>query len=745
MKPMTVALAALTLPLFTSITARGQGHPTPAGPHRQAAPSARPPRSWALVVNSANNFYPYEVHGQEQSELVQIVGIPLAQALKDRDGFPAQALQAHQVLRNTLGYQENRITLMLFHDDELGNTKCEPPVAFPDNDLVNGSVDEFVDILGLPLAPLPGGGTNHLYGPNGIAGTADDPQIDFQNAQVTKANLQQAIVQLGINAAPGDRVLIYLIDHGLNSVGQINGRFYFEVGLGTPDPSDDFLTADDFDTWLDNAFCSKGLAQLVILADFCESAAFVGPLMTDESCQESTRVAVSATDVQKLAWYTTDAYLLRRLPAPPAFPLFSGSMFFHPFWVAIQNGKGVQEAYDSAWNAPDNWPVPIVHVGAEQAPMLFENTMASKVEFALMTPGGAQIWYDVQWKPDSEFALAVGTQGVVDQYYPNAVGNAYQTLRLRPANMANAHLRAVAWDPYGTEALIVGNSLNNVVGNNSTVLKYNGAFSPVPPVALNQATVDLYGVAFSPPASQARDHGVRALIVGDLGTILAYDGVNNYRKIVPGGACSWTAINAPFRDVAFNPYQTYTPAPNPGAPSITTTEATIVGLGGAWKYEFRSYQYAGQPSLDYTCERVSTILQNNGYELWGVAWDPLGNDVALMCGRTVPNPFGSIRGSIVRLDPGDNLTFASDVLDETLYDVDWKPSGGPAVMCGTGGAILRHTGTAVGSYERWDPATTPAVPTNVTLWGIDYRPIGSHAIAAGAGEKMVRFQGRTSL
>lgn len=703
-------------------------------PHRR-----RPRDSWALVVGSANDLHNYEVRSQELTELIQSGIQP---PLQDRDAFPAQALQGYFALRDSLGFSDGAITLMLYHDDQPPNTSCEIPVNLIDNDDGN---DQFVDLWGVP----PGGGVNWLWGPNGVPGDADDPQIDYENAAVTKDALQQAIAQLGQSAGLNDTVVLYLVDHGLNAGGGMGGRFYFEAGLATPDPNDDFVSGEEFDAWLDSAFCGSHLLHLFILADFCDSQAFLDPLLEDQGCEEGRRVGIAAADRDRLAWYTADAFLINFINPGmwpcPQFPVFSGSHFFHPFWEGICAGEGIHEAFARGWNAWDCWGNG--RVGALQRPVLSDHGLALDVEIDLMQSGASLYGYqDIEWRPDSDYALIVGNRGIVDKYYWGPTANpgveAYQTLRLRGPGTFDPTLRAVAWDEDGSEALLCGDM--------GTVLCWDGAsFAVVPPETPGDSTSeDLWGVDYSWPSSEAEEHGVEALIVGDGGTILKYDG-STYSKLVPDGVCPWSPTSADLRDVSFNRMQQYEPPPIQGMPAITTTEATLVGMGGIWTYEFKNHEYMGDPTLNYTCERIfqfyPTVPTAITLELMGVEWDPHARDFALICGRYTPS-FSSPVGIVYHIDPADALTARTTaVVNELLYDVDFEPDGTRAAIAGSGGTLLWHSLGDVGDFERFDPFTSPAVPTNAALRGIDFRPSGSHAAAVGTSEVIVRCQERLDM
>ena len=62
---------------------------------------------FALIVNTANDFYGYE-HTAAEEDIYQ----SLPDVYTDRDAFPAQALQAYDVAHNVLGIPDNHILLM---------------------------------------------------------------------------------------------------------------------------------------------------------------------------------------------------------------------------------------------------------------------------------------------------------------------------------------------------------------------------------------------------------------------------------------------------------------------------------------------------------------------------------------------------------------------------------------------------------------------------------------------------------
>jgi glycosylphosphatidylinositol transamidase (GPIT) subunit GPI8 len=154
--------------------------------------------------------------------------------LLDKDGFPAQVLQAYYILRGH-GYDDDHITLMLYHTND-------------------GVID------------IEGDGTNDLT--NAV--------IDVEDDAVTKSRFETEMQNLANTANANDEVLIYMVDHGSQAVTE---HFHFETGGD--------LSDTEMDSLLDGFTCER----MTVLVDSCYSGGFISSL------DGANRIAVSATSI----------------------------------------------------------------------------------------------------------------------------------------------------------------------------------------------------------------------------------------------------------------------------------------------------------------------------------------------------------------------------------------------------------------------------------------------------------------
>ena len=261
---------------------------------------------WALICVSTNDF----------------------DSAYDADGFPAQGLQAYYTLKEH-GYPDDHIILMLWHDD-----------------------DTWIDIY------PPAGTHNWLYGPDGVAGSADDPVIDYDHTTpITKTLLRQEIQTLAASIAPGDDVCIYLVDHGSKNASGI-ASYSFE-GAGTDYTYPETVTSLEMKQWLTWIHDNLTTGTLTFLLDNCHSGDFIAQMNLPGT------IHVAAAGNCNLAWYWPHATATH----------FAGSWFYHPFWERINAGWSIQQAYDWArqYEPGHTPPPPGTTIADIQDPWLIDN------------------------------------------------------------------------------------------------------------------------------------------------------------------------------------------------------------------------------------------------------------------------------------------------------------------------------------------------------------------------------------
>ena len=234
------------------------------------------------------------------------------------DSFPAQSLQAYWVLKD-LGYSDDEIVLMLYH--------------------VN---DDFIDV--------DGDGHNDLQ----------DALIDVENEDVTKERLYEELRNLATIIDDDDELIVYLVDHGEHH-SKTSASFLFEVGSA--------LTEQEFAEWLNEIRCEK----MVVLLDFCHSGNFASSLI------EPGRIIVASAAGNNEAYYYWEAGNMLSEANKEIFGN-AGSVFFHPFWKMIKEGRTIEEAYEYGKEQMLRWAIidPKSRYAVEiQDPQMFISPKAS--------------------------------------------------------------------------------------------------------------------------------------------------------------------------------------------------------------------------------------------------------------------------------------------------------------------------------------------------------------------------------
>lgn len=177
---------------------------------------------------------------------------------------------------------------------------------------------------------------------------------------------------------------------------------------------------------------------------------------------------------------------------------------------------------------------------------------------------------------------------------------------------------------------------------------------------------DLNAVAWKPDDSYA-------IIVGDHGTVLRYDGENFKNMHAPTTETLW--------DVAWTRDGGY---------------AIIVGSGGT--------------ILLWNNSEFVEIENYLEFSLFGVTWQ--NNTVAFMVGES---------GTVFRLEE-DNLTILSSRTSNDLRDIEWYIDGDYGLIVGENGTVIKEYWT---DYQ--------VLQSNITfdLWKVSWRPFHSEALMVG--------------
>jgi len=240
------------------------------------------------------------------------------------------------------------------------------------------------------------------------------------------------------------------------------------------------------------------------------------------------------------------------------------------------------------------------------------------------------------------------------------------------------------WEVNGSS--VSGNPITVTMDADKTAIAYYAAETMPTITALPSPTTEqLNEVAWRPG-------GDYALIVGDSGTVLKYDGAF-FTALVSG-------TDRHLRGVAWKPDGSY---------------ALIVG---GIHVGIASYDYGIVLKYDAATGNISTIHSANT-QLYDVAWKPDGSE-ALIVGDT---------WTAIRYD-GTAFTHLTPESKPTHYRaVDWKPDGSKALIVGLNGIVAK--------YEAGGLTGLTGAPGD--WWDIAWNPAGTYALIAGADGHMLKY------
>ena len=331
------------------------------------------------------------------------------------------------------------------------------------------------------------------------------------------------------------------------------------------------------------------------------------------------------------------------------------------------------------------------------------------LEWINPTPTGSSL-SAVAWPAASSYALAVGNAGTVLKYDPFGTPR----FSLLAPGVAD-DLNGVAFRPGGVGALIVGDL--------GTVLFFDGSGFR----ALASGTQkNLHEAVWAPDGSAA-------LLLGDDGTLLAFDGLSvsrlNTTTALDLRAGAWapgndTAILVGEKGLACRANLTSFETISSGV--ITDLNdvafrpgsyATVVGNSGTvLKYDGTAFSADG-----------TAALQN----LNAAAWMPDGS-VALLVGLDLSD-IQYTQAATWLLD-GTGLSKVQNNITDRMVDLAWEPGTTMALIVGSNGLVAEYS---AGSFD----LLSAAVAQN--MLAVDWRPDGSYALVAGANGYLARYDGTT--
>jgi photosystem II stability/assembly factor-like uncharacterized protein len=319
----------------------------------------------------------------------------------------------------------------------------------------------------------------------------------------------------------------------------------------------------------------------------------------------------------------------------------------------------------------------------------------------LISTGTTKTLRGVSWKPDGSYALIVGENGTILKYD----GNKFTTVK-GSTNYSNFDLYSVAWAPSGDYALIVGEYIAK--SHLGAILRYDNATDTITnlssEVAKNGTSSMLQGIMWSPDGSYA-------MIVGDSGSVLTYNGVE-------------------VRNLSFK----------------SGTEKNLYGITWNRKGTFSvCVGYAGTV-LMYLSGSFSDMISYNidagaGISwLRSIAWKP-NDDYGIIVGS---------RGTILKYDGSGYKT--KTAVDSTKYsdvtwrnthlnNISWRPDSKYAIIVGEKGTILK--------YGNESSIETLSTDVNTDLFSISWKPqsvattndseYGGYALIVGSNGKVIKY------
>jgi len=294
--------------------------------------------------------------------------------------------------------------------------------------------------------------------------------------------------------------------------------------------------------------------------------------------------------------------------------------------------------------------------------------------FESLNSGTSNKLWDVEWKPDGSYALVVSQYGEIlkfdgSTFSKDSSGDYY--------DFYGDYRCSVDWNPSGLYALITG--YNGYYGG--SIWRYDG-------VGFNR-----YSLRGTPWGVTWRNDGGYALIVGNAGEAVKYDGSNF--------AYASAATQLSLWDVAWRPNGSYALVVSQYG-EIMKFDGSIFSHDSSGDY----YDFYG----DYKCK---------------VDWNPNGL-YALITGYN-----GYYGGSIWRYDESEITRYPLRYIPQ---GVSWKSNSSYSLIVGQAGEVVGYDGSNF---------LYLSTSTNRKLWSADWRPDGSYALVVSQYGEVLKFDGVT--
>jgi hypothetical protein len=302
-----------------------------------------------------------------------------------------------------------------------------------------------------------------------------------------------------------------------------------------------------------------------------------------------------------------------------------------------------------------------------------------------LTSSGSVVVTVVAPTPAPTYALVVSTDGKVSRLYQNGT----LTLIGQPVTTP---LRAVAWKPDGSYALISGDF--------AVLLKYDGTTLTTISTGISTG-FNFWTVSWKPDGSYA-------LVGGSAGMLFKYDGVNV--TIIPN-------TSATIFSITWNPSGSSALLVGRSGLVLTYDGTTVRSFtsGTTFDLDVAAWNPSGAYALIGGLNR--TLLQFNGTGIAAINTSLISSNIAL---RAIAfNPTGSLAllvgdsGTVLTYN-GSTLTLLAKLTSSALYAVSWSSSG-TAFILGNSGTVLTY---ANGTLTKL--STSPASTSSYR--GIAWKP-----------------------
>jgi hypothetical protein len=306
-------------------------------------------------------------------------------------------------------------------------------------------------------------------------------------------------------------------------------------------------------------------------------------------------------------------------------------------------------------------------------------------------------------------ATAPGENGA--QAGPRAEDDKIEWINPKPTGST---LYGMAWSASADHAILVGQA--------GAALRYAPFSAPKFSMLTSGVSDDLNAIAYKPDGSYA-------VVVGDAGTVLKWDG------------STFTSLghvtNSNLNDVAWNPAGSSAMIAGDDGAILNYDGTSLIGIYCPSTYDFRGVSWVqgsssailvGEKGVAYWGNRTGCLQINSSFskDLSDIAYRPDGA-YAIAVGAD---------GTVLKFNAGTFTTFDTAPY-QYFYSIAWKPDSSSAILVGT------DLNAITASVWGLDSSTIYAIPTNITVtMRIVMREPGTDAyLIAGSRGLVVEYIG----